>query len=622
MEEDILAELPDGRILQFPPNTSPEVIQATVKRELGITDTPDEPRIGPMGRVFLGATERGLETLATGEGPRMQNVREIVGATLRGEQTPQEAVLQTGGQGMAYLGDLIGAGLGYLGRGASAITPDFIEDEVINQLGIFMNQPVMRYGMQALGSGMEEYEQFAQEYPRAARNIEALTNIGVIGGGSTTAARQGGRLLADVGTGAIEEAGRIRRTVQTPARRQAAQDIESGGIEATNVRTAPYRLEEAPSGATTTVGPEGPVQPRPQMRAVVSPVQQEAIRQGFDEGLVAMIREASPTDRRNMLRSLNIMKQSIGNRRAGLLSRTTDIAGQSILDRYRFLSRTNRQAGQSIDRYVRNNLVGTNVDYSPAVNNFLSSLNNIGVRVKPDFTLDFSNSDIAGITGAQRALRNIFNRMSQDRTIDAGEVHKIKRYIDEVVTYGKSNQGNPLTGESVNIIKELRRDLDEILDTNFPEYDKANLDYAETIDALNNFQDVMGRSLNLESPRAFTGIGSNLRGLSSNNRSRARLLDSIEQMQNLSNKYGGQFDDDVINQTAFTIDLDKMFGTQADTSFAGQIREAGENVLARQRPGPSEIAVEAARVGIERMRGINTEAQFKAMEDLLKSFDD
>ena len=52
MEEDIFAELPNGKILQFPPNTSPEVIQATVKRELGITDTPDQSRIGPMGRVF------------------------------------------------------------------------------------------------------------------------------------------------------------------------------------------------------------------------------------------------------------------------------------------------------------------------------------------------------------------------------------------------------------------------------------------------------------------------------------------------------------------------------------------------------------------------------------------
>lgn len=622
MEEDIFAELPDGSILQFPPNTSPEVIQAAVKRELGITDTPDQSRIGPMGRVFLGATERGLQSLATSETPRGQKMRDVVGATLSGQQTPREALLQSGGQVMSYLGDLLGEGLGYVGRGVSAITPDALEDEVINQLGIFMNQPVMRYGMQALGSGMEQYQQFAQEYPRAARNIEALANIGLIGGGSTTAAREGGRLLADVGTGALEEAGRIRRTVQTPARRQAAQDIESGGIEATNVRTAPYRLEETPSGATTTVGPEGPVQPRPQMRAVVSPVQQEAIRQGFDEGLVAMIREASPTDRRNMLRSLNIMKQSIGNRRAGLLNRTTDIAGRSILDRYKFLSRINKQAGRRIDRYARNNLVGKNVDYSPAVNNFLDSLNKMGVKVNDDFTLDFSNSDVAGISGAEQALKNIVSRMSQDRTIDAGEVHRMKRYIDEVVTYGQSNQGKPLTGESVNIIKELRRDLDEILDTNFPEYNQANLDYAETIDALGNFQDVMGRSLNLESPRAFTGIGTNLRSLSSNNRGRARLLDSIEQMQTLSDKYGGQFDDDVINQTAFTIDLDKMFGTQADTSFAGQIREAGENVLARQRPGFSEMAVEAARVGIERMRGINTEAQFKAMEDLLKSFDD
>jgi len=621
MEEDILAELPDGRILQFPPNTSPEVIQAAVKRELGITDdaAPEQPRIGPTGRALLGATERGLEALATSEGPRMQNVREAFGATLRGEQTPREAILQAGSQVPAYLGDLIGEGLGYVGRGVSAITPDVLEDEVINQLGIFMDQPLMRYGMQALGSGMEQYQQFAQEYPRAARNIEALANIGFVGGGGKVAKEQGGRLLADVGTVAAEEAGRIRRTAQTPARRQAAQDIESGGIEAINVRTAPYRLEEAPSGATTTVGPEGPVQPRPQMQAVVSPPQTAALRSGWDEGLVAMIRESSPQDRRNMLESMTRMERGRQDTRSKMLDRSTDIAGQSMLDRYKSVLKANRQAGQSLGRYARNNLKGNRVDFGSAIDNFVGALDEIGVTVKPDLTLDFSAADIAGISGAERVLKNIVKRMSQGRNIDAYEIHKMKKYIDELVTYGTQNLQKPLTGETLNIVKGLRRDLNEVLSENFEGYRAANQQYAETIDALDNFKDAMG-TVNYDSSSAARALGTRLRGLGSNAQYRALLLDSIDEMQTLSNKYGGKFDDDVINQTAFTIELDKMFGTEAPTSFSGQIGEAvGQS---QSRAGAyANVARATARRAADAALGRDEQSQIRAMRELLLSFD-
>jgi len=605
MEEDILAELPDGRILKFPANTSPEVIQATVKRELGITDTPDQPRIGPTGRAFLGATERGLEALATSETPRGQKMRDIVGATLSGQQTPREALLQTGGQGMAYLGELIGEGLGYLGRGASAITPDVIEDEVINQLGIFMDQPVMRYGMQALGSGMEQYQQFAQEYPRAARNIEAIANIGLIGGGGETT-RQAGRQIA--------------RNIEMPSRRQARIDIEAGGRQAERATTAPYRLEETPTGPSTISGPEGPLpEPRPTRRAVVSPPQRAALRSGWDEGLIAMIRESSPQDRRNMLEAMTRMERGRQDTRSKMLDRSTDVAGRSMLDRYEAVLKANRQAGQRIGRYARNNLRGNRVDFGPAIDNFVSALDEIGVTIKPDFTLDFSAADIAGISGAEGVLKNIVRRMSQGRRIDAYEIHKMKKYIDELVTYGTQNLQKPLTGETLNIVKSLRRDLNQVLTENFDGYRAANQQYAETINALDNFKDAMG-TVNYDSPSAARALGTRLRGIGSNAQYRARLLDSIDEMQSLANKYGGEFDDDVINQTAFTIELDKMFGTQAPTSFSGQIGEAvGQS---QSRVGAmANVARATARRAAEAALGRDEQSQIRAMRELLLSFD-
>jgi hypothetical protein len=117
---------------------------------------------------------------------------------------------------------------------------------------------------------------------------------------------------------------------------------------------------------------------------------------------------------------------------------------------------------------------------------------------------------------------------------------------------------------------------------------------------------------------AGSAIGTALRGLASNTQRRTRLLNIVEELDSLSNKYGRKFDDDVISQTAFTIDLDKMFGTKADTSFAGQVAEG----IANAPPTTAYQALSAtAKAAIKQARGIDQQAQFRAMEELLKSFD-
>lgn len=134
---------------------------------------------------------------------------------------------------------------------------------------------------------------------------------------------------------------------------------------------------------------------------------------------------------------------------------------------------------------------------------------------------------------------------------------------------------------------------------------------------MDEFQSVMGRTIDFSSPNAATAVGTKLRGLGSNIQSRGRLLDSLDQMQTLGNKYGGGFDDDVINQAAFTMELDRLFGTKADTSFAGQISEA----IGNAPPTTTTQAIgAAARAAANKVKGVNQEAQFKAMRELLNSF--
>jgi len=600
--EPIEVELPDGRILEVPAGSSAEFIKSQVQRFMAggaptATTEPARPSLTMGQKALLSGTQSALDAMSAESG-RGRNMGDIFNATLRGEQSLDEGILQTVGQGAGYIGDVVGAGVEKLGEGLSYITPDPLEDEVINQLGIFMDQPMMRMAMRALEQGGEAWERFSTENPRAARNISAVTNITGVG----VPTRIGGSTVS-----------RMAREYEPSAARQARVDIESGGMPATNVTTAPYRLEETPRGAPTVVSEVGPLpEPVPTRRALRNPAQREAIKQGFDEGLIAMIREASPADRRNMLESLDIMEQATGNKRFSMENRTTDVAGQSVLKRYKAIREANTKAGRSIDRYARQNLKNQYVDFDQPVNNFISELQDMGIRQRDDFSLDFAGSDIEGLAGAENFLNRIVKRMASPRDMTAYEVHMLKKFIDEQVTYGKLQEG--LAGRTESVVKNLRRNLDNVLDENFAGYNTANTRYAETINAMNEFQDLMGRKIDFDSPSAPTAVGTKLRGLGSNIQSRGRLLDSLGELQTLGNRYG-QFDDDVINQAAFTMDLDRVFGTKADTSFAGQI---GERVPTTK----GEMTSAAVRAAANKVRGINQEAQFRAMRNLLNSFGD
>ena len=614
MDEMIEITLPDGSIATFPLGTPQEdIIEAVDKMFAAQSQEPvaterREP-IGLGGQAALGATQAAFDAMSADSG-RGAKMGDIFDATLTGEQSLSEGVMQAGGQGVGYLGDLIGQGVAKLGQGISYITPDVVEDEVMTQLGIFFDQPMMQMGKRALQAGGEAWENFSQENPRAARNIEAIVNISGVGLG-------GGA----VGPKAAKSVSRMELP-STRRAREALESIEQGGMAATRDETAPFRIvetEREPFGPQRALDSDQeaalPVEYSPVRRAVKNPAQEAAIKQGFDEGLIAMIREASPTDRRNMLRSLEIMEQATGNKKFSMLNRTTDVAGESILNRYKLIRDVNERAGSGIDDYAEKNLKNVAVDFTAPVQNFEDSLQKLGVKFNDDLTLNFEGSAIEGVVPAERILNQLVKRMKSARNITAYDVHNLKRFIDEQVNYGKAAEG--LSGKTINVIKGLRRELDQVLDNKFPEYDRLNTTYAETINAMDDLGTAIGRTIDPDSPSAATAIGTSLRGLGSNRQTRGRMLDSIAELDSLANRYG-KFDDDVIAQTAFTIDLDRVFGTKADTSLSGVLGEAA----ATMPSSTGQFVSAAARAAGNRLRGVNQEKQFEAMRNLLKSFND
>lgn len=316
---------------------------------------------------------------------------------------------------------------------------------------------------------------------------------------------------------------------------------------------------------------------------------------------------------------MNLVQQGKNNPRFSVVNRASDVVGDSVLERFNVVRNANRRAGNQLD-FVAKKLQGQPVDVSGAVDDFVRALqDDLGVTLK-NGKPDFAGSTIEGLSGPQQFLSRLLGRMRNTRAPDAHDVHRMKKFIDEQVTFGKSAEG--LGGKTEGVAKRLRRSLDELLDTNFPEYDAVNTQYADTVQALDAFQKAAGSTIDLASENADKAVGTLARRLMSNAQSRVRLIDAIEGLQSTAKKYGGRFDDDVLTQALFVDELEQVFGPSARTSLQGEVGKAIESGAEAAQPGGlTRLMIDKVGQGAERLRGINEENAFRAIRKVLSSSD-
>lgn len=417
-------------------------------------------------------------------------------------------------------------------------------------------------------------------------------------------------------TGTAKDVAKGVFSYQTPAKQKIAEMLTKG---ATDIETARFKLAKPPIPGQARIG--GTVtEPTKLQKAlniggpkvVKDKVATEAIKQGFDEGVIAAIKGASPADKKIMQEMTNIMEQGKKNSRFAMTNRPGDVVGNSLMNRFKVVHTTNRTAGRELDS-VAKSLKGKRVEFTP--DNFVDDLTDMGVQVGDDLKLNFVGSDIEGLAGPMRTISQVFNRMKTGGKPDAYDLHRMKRFIDEQVTYGKNAEG--LGGKTEQVLKKLRRNIDDTLDNKFPEYNDVNSTYSETIGALDAFQDAAGRKMDLLGPNSDKAVGTLVRRLMSNTQSRVNLLDSINDIESVAAKYGGKFSDDLLTQVLYADELDNVFGPVARTSFQGQIGQAVERG-ARATISPREEAIGALAKGAEKLRGINQEGAFKSIKELLK----
>lgn len=396
---------------------------------------------------------------------------------------------------------------------------------------------------------------------------------------------------------------------QSPAKQKIAELIETrtGDIE-----TARFKLGESLAEGSPKV--------------IKDRVAVEAIKQGFDEGVIAAVKGSSTADKQAFKKMVNIMEKGKKNARYAMENRPSDVVGDLLMGRLRVVQKANKNAGKKLDQ-VAKSLKGKPVEFQPSVDTFIDDLENMGIsldmdragKVKPNFR----GSDIEGLAGPESVINRMVKRLSTTKPPDAFELHRLKKFIDEQVTFGKNAEG--LAGKTESVLKKLRRNLDRTLDENFPKYDEVNTQYAETISALDSFQDVAGKRMDLTGPNAEKATGTLMRRIMSNAQSRINVLDSVNEIENVAKKFGGKlgdqlqitgpvdkaFSNDLLSQILFVDELDAVFGPVARTSFQGQIVQAIPTSKA-------DLIKKAVGAAAKKVRGIDEKGAFKSIKELLK----
>lgn len=350
------------------------------------------------------------------------------------------------------------------------------------------------------------------------------------------------------------------------------------------------------------------------------PFAQEAIKQGVPADSVATIKGANPATKQLMLRQLDTQVKGKYNQKFGALNRPSDVIGDSTIKRYTQVASANKQAAGNLDE-VAQRLRGQKVDVTQPVEQFINDMKAMGVEFKGGKPI-FEGSDIEGLTGPagpQAAIERLTKRMTQVSD-DAFELHRLKRFIDETVDYGEGGSG--LSGRTEGIIKGLRKNIDTLLDTNFPDYNQVNTKYSTTRGALDSFSDAMGTKFNPNNPNMEKLIGTRLRTILSKSQTRVEVLNSLQSLQDVAIKNGGQYEDDLITQVLFANDLEKIFGTSAPTGIAGEVSKgfnqaANATKKLKESGGLFDLAFRATGGAIEGARNINEEAMIKSLKELL-----
>lgn len=354
-----------------------------------------------------------------------------------------------------------------------------------------------------------------------------------------------------------------------------------------------------------------------------NPAAKELKKQGFSDKRIALFNSIESSDIPAVRKMLNYVKRTKADPRFGGKNRVSDVLGETVAERFKFIDRKNKEAGKKLNSVLKAER-NKPVSFDGAINQFADDLADLDIDIRIDesgaIAPDFSKSVLKNSEQAQGYIKDLVERMATDGGQTLFEGHSLKKFIDENSDLMKVQEG--LSKSAKFAIKKLRRNVNNAMREASPKYAEANQQFSDTIDTINLLQKSVGKNVDLHSPNTDKALGTAFRKVLSNYQSRQQQLDLLAQMDRITGKYGGDFSDSMYDQLLVANELETMFDLAPRNTLQGQVKSGvGQSLI--DFSGDATIA--AARVGanifdkaISKARGVNEKAALKAIDDLLK----
>lgn len=605
-----------NEVIEFPENMSDQEIIAVIEQM--------QQQQMPTGRPYQAVTEP-LAAMAGGAAGQIAGG--LAGLGRVGLEAVRGAPMQ----------EAMRSGAEQVQRTSQAVSAPFMPE---TQYGMRGTQAVAE-AVEPIAKGFEAVSRYSGDVPFERTGSPAM---GAIGYATPTA------ILEAIGVGALrrlmprirflDEAGMPTQELLQELKRMGLswEDLSAAAQAKTPALAGrtPISGQPAPEASLipvlaeqTKTGSEGVLAPLRAAgdRVETDPLAKEAVRQWDDQGLVQAVKTATPATREQMLRMLDIRRRIQENKRLAQTTRPTDITGESAVKRISHLRDVASEARTNLNEIARQNLAGKQMQTQPIVNVLQDSLRDLNVELiyGPDGvpTPRFEGSQISANPSSQRAIKTLIRLLSEGGAPDALRFHNLKRQLDELIDYRKTSQTG-LTASGMNIIKQIRSALNQQLREVSPEYGQTNDVLSDILTVFDNLDSISGRRTNIFDPDASIKLGQEFRKLFSNYGVRGDMLSTVQMLDEISGKYGGKFDDSLMDLAMFANALDTRFGSVAETSFKGQIEAAAKSgrmadtAMQAGTQGVTATAMDRMVNIYKEMTGVSTEKAYEVMEQLLK----
>lgn len=646
----IEAELPDGRILEFPDGTDPSVIQSTVKRILGVSD-------GGVGNggIAGGDTVRGVvrdratvDNIGLDDG--FPEVPQSVGLNAAGPQAPipgqEESGFTLANAGLEVmsavnneiigLADAVGpemfnqiafklgsdvrvpriADTAFGQQTAAGFLPEGTTKDIARGVGAGIpaaiggagllkkaasTLPQIAKGAEGIGAGL--LRSVSAEGVGAAGGFGGLSGGGAVAGGEAGEAVGGetGRTIGEIAgaiaapLSAVGIVGKARAAKN--ARKVIADEIRGGSLNVDNV--------------TKSITDAGDIVTSKASKKALSNLS-KTIGKDRAAQVVSVIENMTPASKQQVNKMLDIVDAVRKN--PTLASRPSDILGQSVANRAKWVASINKSAGKEIGEAAKA-LSGKNVDIDKASQAFFDDLAEMGVKSVDDggkLKLDFSESTFVG--GGKGEIEKIANFV-RSGSMDGKKAHELKQFIRDRVGFGQGTE-SAVSARSQGPLKKLSSSIDSVLDATSPAYKKANDNFAKTVELRNQFQKMAGKDVDLMSDLSASALGGKARRLVSNAESRINIQQQITAADKVLAEFGVKFKDDIPSLNHTVTQLEDIFKITPAASLKGNIERGGANVL--QGASPTGEAVRGGLSKIQELRRPDFETQMKTLRALTR----